>query len=743
MDTLLDAQPAYDGDYDDYEEERTTPPMDDKLRAALKELIGSMEGEAMRRVGVRTPIETRWMEDLRYFHGRYDEKTEAELNDDPTRSKVFINATQQKTNAMAARLMDLLFPTDDRNWGIQPTPVPTLAKSASEAAAKAREMRTNLNAATPPDLMTASPEQLTAVKQVLDAESAARVLENIIDQARKCSELMAAEIDDQLRESNWQAIARDVIDSACKLGIGVCKGPVTGDKIRRGWKRDPETNQFGLSISNGETPAMRVVDVWNFFPDMDVPNLNDGTGVYERHPYNEKQLRNLALMEGFDKAAIRRLLVTKPTESAPSYIANLRSLSREQVSGEKQLYMVWEYSGTLDCEHMKLLAQAAGDVDTYDEMSNIDPLKQVNAVVWFCQGEVLKFTIYPYDSGECLYSAFTLFRDEYSVFGYGIPAIMRDPQTSLAAAWRMMMDNGAASVGPQIVVDLSQIEPVNGGYDIRPFKVWKAKGGLTGVDRRAFEIHDIPNQQAPLANIINMSMQFIDMMTAMPQLAQGEQGSGVTKTAQGMAILMNSANVVFRRIVKNFDDDLTTPTIRRFYDWNMQFNPKDEIKGDYNVDARGSSVLLVREMQAQNLMALSMQYGGHPIYGKYLKERDMLKKVFQSLMIPAEEVLLTQEQVDAIAAEAAEAAKNAVDEMKLRTRELDIREAELDAETAIEQMKRDTEMMKYANDHNLSLDKIAAGLQQVREQLQSKERIAAAEFAMTERIGQPSGGGYV
>ena len=44
----------------------------------------------------------------------------------PHRSTVFIGMTRQKTNAAEARLADILLPTDDRNWGIQPTPSPEL-----------------------------------------------------------------------------------------------------------------------------------------------------------------------------------------------------------------------------------------------------------------------------------------------------------------------------------------------------------------------------------------------------------------------------------------------------------------------------------------------------------------------------------------------------------------------------------------------------------------------------------------
>jgi len=56
----------------------------------------------------------------------------------------------------------------------------------------------------------------------------------------------------------------------------------------------------------------------------------------------------------------------------------------------------------------------------------------------------------------------------------------------------------------------------------------------------------------------------------MPIVAQGEAGPR-SETATGRSILMNSANIMIRRAVKLFDDNITKPLITRFYHWNMQF----------------------------------------------------------------------------------------------------------------------------------------------------------------------------
>lgn len=741
-----------------------------KIIDQMKAIVGRLEREATDRVAKRQTIEKRWIEDLEQYHGRYDEKTLSNLNKGD-KSQLFINLTRPKTDAMAAKLMDLLFPTDDKNWGIHPTPVPSLTEAAKKATQAARDARQKADqaaeqmtgAAGQPGLQQPGQQAVQQVKaleqQASQAEQAAAELDAVIAEGRKRAELMEKKIDDQLKESLYAAAMRDVIEDACKLGTGVCKGPVTGDRVRKGWKRQqpaigsPGASQGGyeLEYSAGDQPAMRYTDLWSFFPAMDERRIEDSEGVFERHLLNKKGLRKLARLPGFDKDKIRQLLEGGPRHSAPEYLTSLRNItgSNEQIS--QDLYHVWEYSGPLEAEDMRGLAMATGDDGVLSDMQDVDELTEYNAVVWFCQGELLKFSIYPYDSGECMYSVFNLAKDEASIMGYGVPSIMRDPQKSLNAGWRAMMDNAGLASGPQIIIAQGLVEPADGDYTIRPRKVWLAKEGIP-ANNRAMDTFDIPMRQVEMANIIEISKQLIDDMTAMPMMTQGEPGSLPKDTPYGsMILLTNNSNVVFRRIVKNFDDDVTTPNIRRFYDWNMQFNEDEAIKGDYDVDARGSSVLLVRELQAQSLFAIALQLGAHPIYGQMLKNRQVLKKMFQAHMIPADEVLLTDEEIEANLAKATAESEAAMAQAEAQKADAEAKQATIEKEIAItnmerdtritvEQIKRETELIKLAQTSNMKLDELENRLQITREKIEADNRRMAAEAVMTEQYG-PTGGG--
>jgi hypothetical protein len=759
-------------------------------RERLREIVARKEAEIQSRIGKRNSLEERWIADLEQYHGRYDPVT-AKVLFEAERSGLFINATQPKTNALGSRLKDLLFPTDEKNWGISPTPVPELADAAEQAANDAREKAKQAEAAqaapqqaaddgAPPEQvqqLQAAAQQTQAVAD--EAKEAAALLSARMEEGRKRADLMEKEIDDQLTECRYQTVKRRQIDCAVKLGTGVTKGPVTGDKVRRGWKPDPETGEHRLDISTGQQPAYRYVDIWGFFPDMDATCIEESNGDFERHLMNRRMLRQLALLDGFDKDAIRRLLTLAPSTTAPAYLAQLRNIraATQQVTGD--LYHVFEYSGPFEPEDMRDIAlslinsqdsKISGIAqEALSQVEEVDPLAVVNGCMWFCQGEVLKFSIYPYDSGETMYSVFNLVKDEASIFGYGMPAIIRDPQSALNGAFRAMMDNAGVSSGPQIVIDMQNIEPEDGDYRLKPRKVWRAKNGIQ-KENPPFQLFHVETHQEQLANIILMCNQFIDTMSAVPQMIQGQTGEvgaqNPAQTALGMALLHNSANVVFRSIVKNFDDDVTTPDIRRAYDWNMQFNQKPEIKGDYEVDARGSSVLLMRELQAQNLMVIAIQLGGHPIYGPMLRNRELLKKIFQSYMIPSDEVMLTDDEIDAVLAAAAkenaqaQAAAAAAEQAK-QTMELETKKLELQVQLAnqanhskekIAQMEYDAEMNKTAASLNMSVQQLEAMLAGKSMDHQSKERIFASEVAVEQKNAQearargevPKGsGGYV
>ena len=121
----------------------------------------------------------------------------------PHRSTVFIGLTRQKTNAAEARVADILLPTDDRNWGISPTPVPMLTQMATDNTLAE-------DPATGQPVM--KPDNQPARKK--------DVARAVMELAHRKAQAMQSEIDDQLSQCDYNGELRKVIHDAAVLGTG-------------------------------------------------------------------------------------------------------------------------------------------------------------------------------------------------------------------------------------------------------------------------------------------------------------------------------------------------------------------------------------------------------------------------------------------------------------------------------------------------------------------------------------------
>jgi hypothetical protein len=562
-------------------------------------------------------------------------------------------------------------------------------------------------------------------------------------------------IDDQLTECDYQAQCRDVIDDACKIGTGIMEGPIASGKTRRGWSKQ-KNGTYKLTFSDDKRPSFQRVDPWAFFPDPDAVKIHDSEDNYIRFLWKAKELREFARKDGVDKTAVRNLLIMGSRGPAPSYLGRLRTLTGETVDLPKDLFHVWKFSGVITGQDKVDLAILFEDEGSYSEAIEGDPLEEHHCVIWFSQASILKFDTHPLDSYECTYSVFNLEKDESSIWGYGVPRMMRDPQAALNAAWRMLMDNGGLATGDQIIINRRHVQPVDGKWTLSPRKLWELtdSAAQASVDiSTVFSNFSIDSHLTDLASVIELTYRQIDDGSGIPQIAQGlPDGTSPTPTPVGTEVLRaNASNIIFRRTVKNWDDDMTVPNIRRSYDWNMQFSDREDIKGDFDVKPRGASVLLVRELQSNNLMVIATQFGGHPIFGKYLKNLQMLREIFRAHMLDHTEYVLDDEQArvaeeeEAAAMEAQAAAEGAaggaaadpaveMEKLAVKREEMGmqvaIAEMEVDARLQVSQMQHETAMMTLAEKMNMQMADLQAMLTNSREDRALKERSTAAEIAV-------------
>jgi hypothetical protein len=622
-------------DIDELEEDTES---DEEMRMQLEEsmqLFGAgLQTKFDRQVGLKEEIERRWLDDLRHYNGVYDQETERKLSQSEGKSRIFVNLTRSKCNTAESKWSDLVLPTDDRNWGIKPTPVPSLAAALTD------ETELKLaNGETPVD-----PDSGEAYK-------AKDLAEETIKQAKKAGLLMQDEIDDQLTESKFNPTCRDVIHDSVVVGTGVIKGPMVELSAKKAWILG-EGGQWEMSMQKEYKPTAANVDPWNFFPDMSATKWEDCEFVFERHLMVKKHLRALAKQPGFLSSQIAKVLQAEPNARSAklNYINEIREINGISQTIHDNRYEVLEYHGPIEKTDLIAAGMPGLDID--------DPLEEFEGVVWVCMGIVIKVGLNHMDSEELPYNVLNWEKDDTSVFGFGVPYRMRGPQKVMNSSWRMVLDNAGLSTGPQILINKKMVEPADGNWKLSPRKIW----WMTSSDPKVradyvMQTFNIESKQPELTNIFEMAHRLADEETSVPQMQMGNapgdsQQPAMLKTLGGTALWMSANNIMMRKAVKNFDDDITVPFISRFYDWNMQFNKKPEIKGDFSVDARGTSVLLVREMQARNIqefVGTAMNMPGGP---EELKVRGVLKNMAKGMQVAIDDVLRTDDEKEAADEEA-------------------------------------------------------------------------------------------
>lgn len=663
-------------------------------------------------------VEKRWRKNAQLYFGEHNNSTgefENTLRNGPparkaadgNRSRVVINIVRPKVDQAVARMCEILFPVDDRNWGLKPTPLPEMANMVG-------------NQAMTVDPATGQPTGMTA-----DQEAKA-----IMEAAKQAAEGMERSIDDSLTECKYNGESRKGIEDGVRLGTMVLYGPFPARQTSKVWLPQADGTQV-LQINESIVPATMRWDPWDTFFDPSCGNDHQrGRGFILRRNVNRKELRALVGLPGYDADAIREVLRSPATRVR---VAEGRVL-RDQVRDDS--YEMWTYHGEIEPEEMELLSSRTEG----------DPLTDVTFGVLIIVNDKIIGAMDSWVADKTLpVDVWNWRKADDSPFGYGMPDELEHQQRVVNSAWRQVMDNGRTSLGGQIVMKKGMVIPQNNSYEITPNKIWLAKDDMEDV-RQAFSVFEFNSHLQELLAIAQAAMQFADMESSMPQIMGGEQGSA-PETVGGMVMLFNNANTVLRQRVKLYDDNITKPHLARYYDWKMANDPDVNIKGDYEIDARGSTALIERDIQNQALLNLA-NITNNPRYIPHLKEREELKAILKAFKVNPEEMMKPEDQVQQEMAAQAEQGgpqdpRIAVAQMNMQAKQMDIEarrealavEAQLAQEdvqikrenlayqTERERSESEQDMITRQFDRELALAKMEQDGVMTREELARRERL--------------------
>ena len=263
-------------------------------------------------------IERQWAEDERalrqgtevgpgghnvtdYAQGVGAKQLAKEIN---SRSAVVVNIIRGRTSVAEARFADIQLPTDDRNWGCQITPDPTIDDQMEDKR---------------PALQNGQP----ITDEQGNQASMAGVAEDKMARARKAMKKMEVVIDDQLAECDYNAEQRKVIKQSARLGTGIIKGPNVVKSLNKKYKAQQQPDGsvvHVLDIRESQQPASRWVDCWNVYPSPGTTsNIQKSCEyIWEKDTILPRDVKKLIGVEGYFEEELVAVLSELPKRSAMS-----------------------------------------------------------------------------------------------------------------------------------------------------------------------------------------------------------------------------------------------------------------------------------------------------------------------------------------------------------------------------------------------------------------------------------------
>lgn len=538
--------------------------------------------------GARHDKEREWERAIKQYEGNWDtedlQKIESALNmNGSSTDPISVNITRPKTNIAIARLKDIQFPTGgDFNFFLRPAPLTEEQKQALTQDKPTPEMEFQAAAQQAPAQGMPSPQQM--------------VQETVQQNETRCP-LMERRLRSRMINAEYGKKARLSIEDLCIKGSAVVKGPTIQDRKYRRYQQDKTSDGRPVQVLNEvfiPEPSVERVDPLFFFPDPSARLPDEFEDCFELHPASRTKLIELAKNPAFMSQQIKKVLEVEPDGSDIPDIV-IRTSREDSGNAVSNRYWLREYHGPLD----KRVLLDAGMIEEEDFE---DQTKQYTGEVWYCNKIIIRMSLSHIEGEDQLpYGLAVWEKDPNSVFGHGVPYLLRNPQRVVNNAYLMLLDNASLTSGPQIVLNREMIEPASkdADYGIEPMKVWF----LTeyGADvREAMQFVNIPAQMDGISRIIDTSMQFADVESSTPLLQQGEMPVG-NNTTTGLAMVMSATNIIQKAASMNWDDYITKPLVQRFYHYEMQYGEDDSVKCDVEVEVGGATERIEAQIRAQEI----------------------------------------------------------------------------------------------------------------------------------------------
>jgi hypothetical protein len=534
---------------------------------------------------------------LRTYQGFYDTKVKAEISAFGG-SDVYARVTSQKCRAATALLRDVYL-SAEKPWAIKATPVPTMPENIQDSIVQlvSSEVQTLQQAGQQVDDATI----ISRLRMLQDAAQHAAV-----KQAKEQAEDATRSLDDYLVEGGFYRALKEFLTDLPIFPFAVLKGPT----VRL--VQDVQWVQGKAQVNRRPRMEWYRVSPFDVFFTPGASCIEEAS-VFERIRLTRQDLHGMMEVPGFDKTNIEQVLDRYDTGGLASWFDETVESERAALEYREDTHM--NTAGFIDTLefHGYVPVKALIDANVMTEEEVPDKYASIFMTVWVIDRWVIKAQVNPVPTQRVPYYVTSFEKVPGTMYGNGLPDILVDVQSVMNATLRTLVNNLAIASGPQVVIDEDRLSDRTDADTLYPWKRWRTHTDPLAGSLKPIEFYQPSSNSQELLGVYEKFNSFADEISAIPRyLSGGDRGGGASRTASGLAMLINNASKVMQNVASSIDTEVIKPALELLYDYVMLTDNTGLLRGDEAIDVRGVTAALQKEQDRVRQLEF-LQLTGNPI----------------------------------------------------------------------------------------------------------------------------------
>jgi hypothetical protein len=544
--------------------------------------------------------ERKMLEAVRAKAGRYSAEMEAKLNANGG-STIYMMLFATKARQAKALLADVMIGSGaEKPWTISPSPKPDLPQEDVTQIMQAVQ-QTVMQAE-----MSGMPMEVPIIRQLLrDARD--RAEDQIMQTARFESSKAEDALEDALVEGNYLEALSEFLDDLTVFKTAFMKGPVVNIESRLQWVQQPDGSSKA-DVQEVKTLKWERVDPFMIYPAPWAKNVQDAF-LFQRHRLSRGELSALIGVDGYSEDAIRAVLDTHGQGGLREWLAI--DIQKHHAEGRSS---VMAMGGDDLIDALQYWGNVSGKMLREWGMKDIkDDAKEYPVEVWQIGEYAIKAVINPDPLARRPYYADGYSRIPGAFWHNSLYDLIEDCQSMCNSAARALANNMGISSGPQVGVNVDRIAPGEDVTELYPWKIWQFNNDPMGSSASPISFFQPGSNASELMGVYDKFSLMADEYSGIPRYMTGTEGTpGAGRTASGLSMMVGNASKVIKSLVSSLDIHVTSPVLKRLFDWKMQYDTKFNFRGDLNIVPRGALSLQVKDAANQARMQF-LQMTSNPI----------------------------------------------------------------------------------------------------------------------------------